>query len=796
MNADNVINPQFFRAIEACPNSMIVTDQSGVIVFVNQKVEEAFGYTGLELIGQKVFFFLAETMSREDTSQSEQYFSAWIQKQSESKQVFQALHKSGETKSVEVNLNLVELSGTTIALLSILDISERIENEEVLKRAKDLAVEASKAKTEFLSNMSHEIRTPLNAIIGMTGLLLDSGLDDEQQECMRIIRNSGEALLSLINNILDFSKIEAGEMELENQPFCIRTCLEEAMDIVTTKITERGLELIYDGIGLSRNWVVGDLSRLRQIVVNLLNNAAKFTEQGEVILTAEIVPSSDDDLELLLTVQDTGIGLPKEATSRIFQSFQQVDASINRRFGGTGLGLPICERLTRLMGGKIWAESEGVGQGSRFCLQVPFAPYTPSEAELSEQSVDSASLTGVRITLLDENPASFQILKRKLKEWGASIVGIQSLEEALILFENGFNTELLIIDHHSTATEALESVALLRKLKTCKNLPIVLVSSMGQWTSENLGELKIESLITKPIKDSHLARTLTKLVGRENAEKPSAPTARWDAPLAQGKPLRILVAEDNPTNQMVTLKILERLQYRADVVANGLEVLEALERQIYDLVLMDIQMPVMDGLESARRVRELVPENEQPWIVAMTANVIGEVREKYLESGMNDYLGKPARPRDLVKVIERVPIVSRERRNSRKRRVPSVLLSHEGSAPPVNWRSLKMFHEGMGDQADDAVGQLVDGFLKNMDKIVGEMGEALEKNDSTELSRLAHSLKGSSSTMGAMILARSCSELETSKAEPLEQLRHMVETILKNAKAVEAIIPDWRNHIG
>lgn len=794
MNKENAIHPQFFRAIEACPNAMVVTNQLGTIVFVNEMVEDTFGYKGLELIGKKVFDFLENAQTNEGLAANISYFKAWIQRKTESKQVFQARHKTGSTKSVEVHLKLVQLTEETIILLSILDISHRIENEEVLKRAKDLAVEASRAKTEFLSNMSHEIRTPLNAIIGMSGLVLDSRLDDEQQDCMRIIRNSGEALLSLINNILDFSKIEAGEMELEDQPFSIPKCLEEAMDIVTTKITEKGLELIYDGWGLTQNWVIGDLSRLRQILVNLLNNAAKFTERGEVVLTAEIVASEGESVELLLRVKDTGIGLPDDAKERIFQSFQQVDASINRRFGGTGLGLPICERLAKLMGGKIWVESEGIGQGACFSLQVPFRKYTPTEADLMEDEVDTSFLKGVRVMVIDGNPTSFPILKAKLKDWRALVVGVQSFEEALLLLDGGFQTELLIFDDSGCEDEALDQVRTLRSLESGNKHALILISSMGQWSAEHLAECKVDALVTKPIKDSQLVRALSKATGATDQGSRASETARWDRPLAQLRPLRILVAEDNPTNQMVTLKILERLHYRADVVANGLEVLEALARQPYDLVLMDIQMPVMDGLEAARRVREQIPEGEQPWIVAMTANVIGEVRERYLKSGMNDYLGKPARPRDLVKILERVPFRSNERRHSRKRRALTRVETQETSAP-VNWKTLKMFYEGMGDQAEDAVGQLVDGFLENMEQLLGQMKEAVAVKDSKELSRLAHSLKGSSSTMGAMVLAKSCAELEADSGDDLIRQEKLYQSVVNDTQAVMQSIPHWRAHV-
>ncbi|MCA9931035.1 MAG: PAS domain S-box protein [Anaerolineales bacterium] len=536
------------------------------------------------------------------------------------------------------------------------DLTARKQTEAALATARDQAIEASRLKSEFLANMSHEIRTPLNAVIGMTGLMLDTQLSTDQRDYAETIRSSGDVLLSLINDILDFSKIEAGKLEMETQPFDLRDCVEEALDVVVTKAVEKSLEVAYvidDGVPHA---IVGDVTRLRQILVNLLNNAIKFTESGEIVLSvsrlALAVPGlnlQDSDYSMLqFSVKDTGIGIPAERVDRLFKSFSQVDASTTRKYGGTGLGLAISKRLVEMMGGRIWVESEeGIGSTFHFTIETT-AVRTRRRVYLHS---NQPQLAGKQLLIVDDNETNRHILKKQAELWGMKPQISASGAEALDRLRKGELFDLAILDMHMPEMDGLTLAAAVRKIYDEKMLPLVMLSSIGDHDNLRTSSY-FAAYLTKPVKRQQLFNTLNNLFNGAAVSLRQEPQKLLiDPQMGKKHPLRILLAEDNLVNQKVALRILERMGYRADVVADGLEVLESLQRQFYDVVLMDVQMPHMDGVVATQQIREIWPPDKQPQIVAMTANALTGDKEKYLNAGMDAYISKPVRIQELVRVL-------------------------------------------------------------------------------------------------------------------------------------------------
>ncbi len=633
---------------------------------------------------------------------------------------------------------------------TVVDVTASRLQARALEIAKGEAEASTRAKGLFLANMSHELRTPLNAIIGMTTLLLGTPLLADQQDFASTIRSSGETLLQIINDILDYSKAEVGRLEIEQRAFDLRRCLEESLDLVAPSALDKNLHLAYlieDG---TPEALVGDEARIRQILANLLSNAVKFTHHGEVFVTVESATLDGTTQGLRFTVQDSGIGIADELLPHLFQSFTQLDASTTRKYGGTGLGLAISRRLAELMGGTMSVRSEP-GQGSEFCFTVQVAVAADSQASPYLQR-DVPALAGKRVLIVDNNATSRRILTRLTMRWGMLPVTLASALEALDRVRHGQTFDVALLDMRMPGIDGLALAREIRRHPLTKELPIVLLTSLG-WRQE-LGDEPGHgpaAQLAKPIKASQLfASLLNVFVTRHTQARvpASEPMGTHDITPMTLSP-RVLVAEDNTVNQRVALLLLQRLGYHADVAANGLEVIEAVERQPYDVVLMDVQMPEMDGLQAARWIVQRRAPGGLPRIVAMTANVMPGDREAYLAAGLDALVAKPISINELAAVFTHTlaPYASAGAKAQAGEAVLDVSrLDHLRTMQQDNQPSL--------------VAELIDMFVEKSPDHVDSLLAAFTASDSRRLGQVAHRFLSVTQNIGAQRLSALCLEIE------------------------------------
>ncbi len=642
-------------------------------------------------------------------------------------------------------------------------LDELTHRQQEHTEARRAAEANSRAKSDFLAAMSHEIRTPMNGVIAMTGLMLETPLTQDQRSYLDTIYNSSESLLKIINDILDFSKIEAGKMELEQHPFDLRGCIEESLDMLASRALEKHLDLVYEVEEQIPMLVDGDEQRLRQVLINLLSNALKFTERGDVFVKVQKVARAPGEVEnssalmLHFAVRDTGIGVTPDRLARLFRPFTQADVSTARKYGGTGLGLAISRRLVELMGGKMWAESTpGAGSTFHFTANVTAKP----EAAPPQHVTTLSRLAGLKILILDDNATSRSTLLQHCRNWGMLPQAVENSAQALELLQQGAEFDLAVVDMYLNGNDGLVAATEIQKIPSASMMPLVLLTPLGKRNSAK-EEVRIvfAHAVHKPVKPAQLAAALERALLSPRISPRAAEPPKTGPLLATQLPLRILVVDDNTINQRVAVRILQQLGYQAEVAGNGREALDVLDQKPFDFVLMDVMMPEMDGLEATRllRKRQMNPENKNYQtrivVVAVTAHAMQGDREKCIASGMDDYLSKPVRPKDVRDMIERwggtiIP---------ETKMPPLKNLPNPGAEEsPVDMERLLDLTDGN----DDSLRELVEMYLKQTNKQFEQMRTAIGTPDADALRRVAHSCAGASATLGMTHLVPRLRELE------------------------------------
>lgn len=732
---------------------LLVFDQDYLIRFINQAACSSLGVNRADVVGMHIEDFLKRVFEI-DSEQIEEFRKNLRMNQKVEGSLETRLHKDQALHIFEHALRPLVLEHSSGYLLVFRDVTERWQTERFLKQAKEEAEAGARAKSQFLAAMSHEIRTPMNAVIGMTSLLAETKLTAEQRDFVETIRLGGESLLTVINDILDFSKLDTDHLELDIHTFNLQRCVDDAVELTFNQASQKGLELISLIDPKVPRMVEGDATRIRQILVNLISNAIKFTDRGEVFVSVKLVKEG----LVLFEVRDTGIGIPYDRVERLFKPFSQVDASTTRRFGGTGLGLVICKRLVDMMGGRIWVESMP-GEGSLFSFEIPLKTGQPEPLILQENVEDS--LIGKHVLVVDDHENNRRVLALMLRNWGMTSEVFSDSWEALKRLQREHYFDLCILDYQMPGLDGVMLADAIKEIKAADAIPIILLSSAGSQELTSLRQKNIfTQVVNKPLRQSRLYNILVEVLANQ-PQRPSKhlpqPPIRLDQHLAEKVPLRILVAEDNAVNQRLALLILQKMGYRADAVADGMEVLQALERQAYDIIFMDVQMPILDGLETTKRIHQNWQQLERrPRIIAMTANAMPDDHKQCLLAGMDDYLSKPIRLEQVQTMLEKWGGA----------RTPHTSVQQNGTQT-LDWNVIldQEIIKDLHAMGTEAFASLRDLFISEGEETLAMLSQDLMNQDPEEIRRMAHSLKGSALNMGAAELSEAARQLEFAAKE-------------------------------
>ncbi len=774
--------------VESSDDAILTKSLDGTILSWNAGAERLYGYRPEEVVGRQITVIVPPELAHEVPQILERI------RQGERIEHYETVRVSKDGRQIDVAVTISPVKdrdGSVVAASAIArDISARKENDRQLAEAHRQAMEASRLKSDFLANMSHEIRTPMNGVIGMTGLLLDTDLTPEQREYAETVRGSAEALLTVINDILDFSKIEAGRLDLEILDFDVRTAVEEAAELLAEQTAAKGLELatlIQPNVPVR---VRGDPGRLRQALLNLLGNAVKFTDRGEVVVRASVAEESDDDVLLRFSVTDTGIGIPPEQQGRLFESFSQADTSTTRRYGGTGLGLAITKNLAELMGGTVGMNSlPGKGSTFWFTARLGKASELPAPPP-------TIGLEGLHVLVVDDNATNRSVLLQNLRGWGIRAATAADGFEALEMLAAAATTDdpfrVAILDYHMPGMDGLELARAIRGDDALADVRLVLLTSSGRrGDAARAHQSGIESFLTKPVRQSVLCRSLTTVLGLPGPESDKPLLTRYSLSEMQARERpHLLVVEDNVVNQKVAAALLEKLGYRVDVAANGIEAVEALTRISYAAVLMDCQMPEMDGYEATARIRELGGDRANTPIIAMTAGAMKRDEERALAAGMDDYLSKPVKAEELGEVVQRWV------QEGGRRRVAAAPTGGETAEEPAESAELDAdvvagLRELTEHSGQDMMVDLIAMFLRDARTRAAALRQAIEAGDTGVLHTVGHSLKGSCANLGARGMAELCGRLEgLGRDGRLDGAREIVDALDAEFERVRVALPE------
>jgi two-component system sensor histidine kinase/response regulator len=745
---------QKFRSLAERSPNMIFINKKGRLVYANERCEEIMGYTKQEFYSPDFNFF--DLISTEYKELVKENFNKHMMGEEVRPYEYAITTKQGKRIEAILNSKLITYAGEDAILGIVTDITERKRAEEILRKTKEKAEEANRLKSEFLANMSHEIRTPMNAVIGMTDITLDTELTDEQRDYLNTVKLSARALLELLNDILDLSKIEADKIELENIDFDLRITVEGVVDTLAPKASSKGLELACMIHHQVPSLLRGDPGRLRQILVNLLGNAIKFTEKGEVVVGVDLQEETKDQVTLLFSVTDTGAGISKDKQRKIFESFTQADGSTTRKYGGTGLGLSICKRLIELMKGQIGVDSEPA-KGSRFWFSVTLE----KQEELKEEPPTPPDIQGMRVLVVDDNQTNRTILVKMLESFGCSSEAVERGSQAIDILKRAARKEklfdLVLLDMLMPGMDGEQVLRTIKKDPEIKDITVIILTSLGErGDAARLEALGCAGYLLKPIKQSQLFDTIITIMSRQSRggePKSSKIVTRHTIAEEKRRRIRLLLAEDNPMNQKLAIALLKRAGYLVDAVENGRMVTEALNQKAYDLILMDVQMPEMDGIEATQAIRASEGKQRHTPIIAMTAHAMKGDRERCLRAGMDDYISKPIEPQELLNAIKKWTASS----------PPKAITRQKVSVEKASGQSEALHAEeaiARFDGDEEFFKEMLLEFLKYAPEQMKTLYQAIRKGQAKELERVAHGIKGAAANLGARGIADLCLKLE------------------------------------